>query len=90
MFETAIGSWILCHVPNAECANQDGLLDRFLLDTDAKYVATDSLAITKESSRVLVGSGNDSPTTGLRRVLLYIIDFVSVCCTPQTTRGVFQ
>ncbi|KAL3238006.1 hypothetical protein MRX96_048119 [Rhipicephalus microplus] len=64
MFETVIGPWILCRVPNAECAAQDELLDRFLLEMDAKYVATDSLAITKESSRVLVGSGKRQPDYG--------------------------
>ncbi|KAL3254445.1 hypothetical protein MRX96_054195 [Rhipicephalus microplus] len=61
MYETVIGPWILCHVPNAECAAQDALLDRFLLEMDTKYVATDSLATTKESSRVLVGSGKRQP-----------------------------
>ncbi|KAL3204341.1 hypothetical protein MRX96_053032 [Rhipicephalus microplus] len=87
MSNRAIGPWILYHAPR----RPGGTFGPLLAD-DGCEARSHRLAghNRRMNSRVLVGSGERKPDYGPRRVLLHILDFVSVRRALQTKRGVFQ
>ncbi|KAL1417757.1 hypothetical protein MTO96_026530 [Rhipicephalus appendiculatus] len=65
MANRAIGPWVLYHVPDAECAAKDRLLNRFLLEMNPELLRTSKTFITEERTQACyLVAESYSPSTG--------------------------